>query len=374
MAEFSDAVKRTSPLTKVSVCISNYNYGRYVADAIESCLEQTYGDIEVVVVNDGSTDDSAEVIERYRDRITYITQENAGQYSSIRRAFEASHGDLVIFLDADDRLDPTTVSRVVDAYQQSPDIARIQWRLRVIGARGEATLNTFPDIHWAMSDGDLRDHVLHLRNYMWPPTSANAYPKPVIDLIFSAIGEHVPDVDRLLAETTPLLGSVVTLTGIGGSYRWHGDNMSINIKQDPVGYLHNRISEIRGDHDVVLRLCAQVGIVGCPADPAEAMDWAFAAYRLGSLRLDRASHPMASDRVIPLAIRGIRSMLLQPDYRAKAKLKRIIWFAAMVVAPHSIARSLVDRAFLSPPTVPIFVRSATDQDSEALDGKNSSRR
>src|SRR5690242_15345928 len=76
----------------VSIIIDNYNYGQYLQAAIESALGQTYHNIEVVVVDDGSTDDSREVIGRYDGRITAVLKENGGQASALNAGFVRSHG------------------------------------------------------------------------------------------------------------------------------------------------------------------------------------------------------------------------------------------------------------------------------------------
>jgi len=344
-------------VTAVSICIASYNYGRYVASAIESCLAQTHADLEIIVVDDGSTDDTREVLEQFTGRITSLSQPNSGQFVSVRRAFEASRGDLVIFLDADDLLDPTTAARAASEFQRAPTAARIQWRLRVIGPEGEPTSDTFPPQEWTMPSGDLRTHILRRRTYIWPPTSGNAYPRSVLDLVFSVVGDQTPLIDLLLAETTPLIGPVVNLDGIGGSYRWHGGNFSgsSGMRRDAIGFLHDRITETVAGHGIVRRLCEKQGIDGCPVEPTAALDWAFAGYRLGSLRLDPSTHPLVGDRRWRVALQGIRGVLTQPDYGFGARWKRAAWFAATAVAPGSTARRLVERAYLAPPTAPTFI-------------------
>ncbi len=85
---------------KVSVLISNYNYVEYVAEAIDSVLEQTYQNFELIIADDGSTDNSIAVISDYclRDsRISLIAKENGGQASGLNAAFAASTGELICF-------------------------------------------------------------------------------------------------------------------------------------------------------------------------------------------------------------------------------------------------------------------------------------
>jgi glycosyltransferase involved in cell wall biosynthesis len=94
----------TSRNPRVSVVITCYNYARYLAQSIESVLSQTYQDYEIIVVNDGSTDDTDEVVSGYLSdsRIQYISQANMGQAGAKNAGIERSTGECVAFLDADD--------------------------------------------------------------------------------------------------------------------------------------------------------------------------------------------------------------------------------------------------------------------------------
>src|SRR5919107_292807 len=88
----------SSPDVKVSIVINNYNYDRFLGRAIESALDQSYTLVEVVVVDDGSTDGSRQVMRRYSDRVVTVEQPNGGQAAAINAGFAACHGDLVVFL------------------------------------------------------------------------------------------------------------------------------------------------------------------------------------------------------------------------------------------------------------------------------------
>ena len=101
---------------KLSVLINNFNYARYLDAAIESALGQDFPDFEVVVVDDGSTDNSRELIARYGARIVPVLKANGGQASSFNAGFAASTGDVVFLLDADDAFLPGKLRRVADLY------------------------------------------------------------------------------------------------------------------------------------------------------------------------------------------------------------------------------------------------------------------
>lgn len=106
----------------VSILINNYNYGQFLAQAINSALSQTHSNVEVIVVDDGSTDGSPDLIVEYGDRITAVLKENGGQASAMNAGFAASSGQIICLLDADDLFLPEKVSYVVSLFQENPDI------------------------------------------------------------------------------------------------------------------------------------------------------------------------------------------------------------------------------------------------------------
>ncbi|NJL43625.1 MAG: glycosyltransferase family 2 protein, partial [Pseudanabaena sp. SU_2_4] len=93
--------------------INNHNYGRFVGEAIESALAQTHPNVEVIVIDDGSTDDSLSVIKSFGDRIRWETGPNRGGCAARNRGIELARGALVQFLDADDLLYPLKLARMV---------------------------------------------------------------------------------------------------------------------------------------------------------------------------------------------------------------------------------------------------------------------
>ncbi|HMX28215.1 MAG TPA: glycosyltransferase family A protein, partial [Blastocatellia bacterium] len=102
-----------------SIIVSSYNYGRFLNEAIDSALGQTYANTEVIVVDDGSTDDSRQIIAAYDDRILPVLKDNGGQASAFNAGFAASRGQVVFFLDSDDVLLPTAVENAVAFFDDS---------------------------------------------------------------------------------------------------------------------------------------------------------------------------------------------------------------------------------------------------------------
>lgn len=127
---------------KVSVVIPAFNAACYLPAALDSILSQTFPDIEIVVVNDGSTDDTVAVIQCYGSRITAIHQDNRGQCAAANAGFEASSGDLIKFFDADDIMDPDMIRLQVEALGDRRDaVAMGEWH-RFHGAA--PSLQIFP--------------------------------------------------------------------------------------------------------------------------------------------------------------------------------------------------------------------------------------
>ncbi|MEW6285732.1 MAG: glycosyltransferase [Chloroflexota bacterium] len=105
----------------VSVIIPNYNHARFLGGAIRSVLEQTYRPVEIIVVDDGSTDNSAEVAAAFGDQIRYIYQTNAGLSAARNTGLRAAQGELIGVLDADDMYEPNFLETLVAALQADPE-------------------------------------------------------------------------------------------------------------------------------------------------------------------------------------------------------------------------------------------------------------
>jgi glycosyltransferase involved in cell wall biosynthesis len=106
----------------VSILINNYNYGRFIQEAISSALAQSYGPVEVVVVDDGSTDNSRAVIASFGNRVVPVLKQNGGQASAFNAGFAACKGEIICFLDSDDLFAPDKVTEIVKIYGENPQI------------------------------------------------------------------------------------------------------------------------------------------------------------------------------------------------------------------------------------------------------------
>jgi len=123
-------------MPKVSVIIPTYNRTHYVCEAIDSVLSQTFKDLEVIVVDDGSTDDARQVLENYSSRIYYIYQENRGRSEARNKGIKAAKGEYIAFLDDDDIWLPYKLERQVQFLDAHPDIGLVNTFTEVVDEHG----------------------------------------------------------------------------------------------------------------------------------------------------------------------------------------------------------------------------------------------
>lgn len=219
----------TPPL--VTIAINNHNYGLYLRGAIDSALTQTYGQVEVVAVDDGSTDGSREIIESYRDSVVAVYQERRGHAAALDAGLAAADGEIVCFLDADDVLLPDTIEKAVVLFE-GENLVSVQWPLRVTDAAGQLTGEILP--HDPLPS--VIDHASIDRYWVpvdtTPPTSGHAWrasflrdvlPLPVPD---RATGRWTDAPDFALFLLAQVEGTLRSLDEPGGLYRLHGANSS----------------------------------------------------------------------------------------------------------------------------------------------------
>jgi glycosyltransferase involved in cell wall biosynthesis len=334
-----------------TIVVNNHNYGRYVSDAISSALKQTYVGTEVVVVDDGSTDDSREAIASYGDRIIPIFKSNRGQASAFNAGFAASHGDFVIFLDADDTLRPDVVARVAEVFEVHPETSKVQYRMEVIDAHGIPTgvIKPFPHLPWR--SGDLRRHVLTFPDDMtWTPTSGNAFATRVLRQILPMPEEEYRPIgaDWYLIHIAPLFGLVHSLDEVGASYRLHGSN---NYELARASVDLHQIRKTIAFSEVTHRFIAQFGerlqLEHRPRAGSDILSVSSVANRMVSLRLDPGAHPTPGDSRLRLLVFGAIAASRRFDVSFLMRSLFVTWFALMAIAPSFVARWLA-RAFLFP--------------------------
>ena len=171
----------------VSILINNYNYGRFLPEAIESAISQSYGNIEVIVVDDGSTDNSRDIISNYGKTITPILKANEGQASALNAGYETSRGDIICFLDSDDVFTLNKVERIVGLFEGDSSIGWCFHDLRYIDGGGKALVKDVQYENCEVVSIDLSLAIVRGRTrfpYEAPATSGLCFRRGICSKIF----------------------------------------------------------------------------------------------------------------------------------------------------------------------------------------------
>jgi len=343
--------QRVSENPLVSVIISNYNYERFLEEAIDSALDQTYSNVEVIVVDDGSTDDSRRIIAGYGKRIVTVSKENGGQASACNVGFQASKGEIVIFLDADDMILPATVQRVIAAFQSKPAVAKVQYRLQIVNSSAEPIGEFIPASTSPMPSGDMRQSLIEHGSYTWPATSGNAFAAVVLRRIMP-IPENVyrgmPDI--YLCYLSALFGQVISLEKPGALYRVHGANN--HYRPHPAVEIDSYIDQWRtislAISDAYIRtkglLSTMYSVDTTNMEHPCYRDMYLLCQRMISLKLDRPNHP-TRETLSGLFVQGCVLFVSGSNSWSRG-LFFLLWLAAVLLAPKPLGWPLV-RAFES---------------------------
>ncbi|BAW01134.1 glycosyl transferase [Thermus thermophilus] len=320
----------------VSIVINNYNYGRFLKDAIESALGQIYPLTEVIVVDDGSTDDSREVIAGYGERVRALFKENGGQASAFNAGFALTKGDVVIFLDADDLLLPHAVERAIAVWK--PELSKVQWRLQLVTEDLRPLPATWPGER-PMPSGNFREVVLKWGYYPSPPTSGNAFSRWFLEKILP-----MPEAEWRIAADSYLLtlaavyGEVVSIDEVLGYYRLHGGNFWYLGEEDAEKLERKLIQQLkinrlqktlRQNHVIDERTRIRVY-----ANPLEAKAEMAASLLFPQDPSLRASRGLTALRGIWAAAR----FPYMPSFWSRLRLA--LWFLLTALLPRPIAKKL----------------------------------
>jgi glycosyltransferase involved in cell wall biosynthesis len=237
-----------STLPLVSIILNNYNYGRFLKTAVESVLNQTYTKFELIVVDDGSTDESQDVIESYGDRIIPIFQKNAGQAAAVQAGFQRAQGEIVCLLDADDYFHPEKLAKVVAAFENHPEWVQLSHCWTSVNAAGLKVGTSASD---RLSQGDVTPLLLRWGRYASGISSTLAFRRSILDQVMPA-PDCVIAIDSYLNMTVPFYGAVGCLNESLMFYRIHGKNRRarcVNIdylihqRQKMAGYLNQAAAQ-----------------------------------------------------------------------------------------------------------------------------------
>jgi glycosyltransferase involved in cell wall biosynthesis len=331
--------ERDPAAIRVDVVVVNFNYARFLADALDSACAQTHGRVRVIAVDDGSTDASREVIERFGDRVSVVLKENGGQASAINAGLRLCEGDAVIFLDADDVLRPEAAARAAAALAADPEAVRVQLRMEVIDADGVPTGELKPPERLAMASGDLRRAELaYPFDLPWLPTSGNAFRRESLrPLLPVPEDEYRIGADWHLVHLATLLGRVAAVEEVSCCYRVHGGNAYAPAGAElDLDHVRETIVVAHSSSAALLELADRLGL----PHPARILSIADLGNRMISLRLEPARHPLPGDRVGGLLADSVRAARRRDNASPALRLAFCAWFAAIALAPRPLARRL----------------------------------
>ena len=335
-----------SPLS-VDVVVTNHNYARFLPEAIESALAQTHPAVHVVVVDDGSSDGSREVLRGFEDRVEVVLQEQGGQASALNAGLERCRGEVLLVLDADDRLRPQAAERVAAAFAAGPQLAKVQFPMAIVDADGTPTGAVKPGGHLRAPTGDQRRAELAFPfDLPWLPGGGTGFRTEAVRRILPIPAADYPrsGADWYLVHLTALLGEAALLEEVCAEYRVHGGN-AYELERDEIDLDHVREAVVFAGATTrsLEALADRLGLEH--ARPI--LSYADLANRLVSLKLDPERHPVAGDRALALLAGAVRATRRRTDVSLPMKAPLVAWFALETVAPRRLARPLAE-LFLFP--------------------------
>ena len=316
----------------VSIVIINFNYGRFLESAVRSALNQTYAPLEVVVVDDGSTDNSLCVLKKFEGLITVISKQRGGHVSAFNAGFAACQGEVVVFLDADDVLRPNCIARVMANWRRG--LSKVQYRLDTIDADGVDQRMPFPDYP---ADTDLRRNQATIAALRMVPVAGLQWQRVRARFCCegyanSASSEYS---NRLTASSTKwprcsapsecsmrfsaTTGCTAPMCGHNPAKATNREAFSRTVRFDAI--LHAEF----------VAAAARFGFTVDDYDHQPVPQWV--ERRQLSLRLCPERHPIADDTMLAVLRRGLHSAVVAPGLSVFGRLSWALWFILIAVLP-----------------------------------------
>lgn len=334
-------------LLGVSIIVLNYNYGRFLAAAIDSALNQDHPLCEVIVVDDGSTDNSRAVIARYGDRIRSVLRAtNDGQIPALSSAWPLAHHPIVIFLDADDVLFPHAAATV--ARHWTPGTVKTQSPLVTIDKEGRQVGHVAPKYPPNLNTAMLRAALLRTGCSPISPSSGNAYSRDLLEAVMRDGGFDLESprefcMDVIMECNAPFYGEVVTIYEPLACYRIHDSNDN----------MYNTIDKVRFDkmyRYLTLKLNYFAGrcrVWEIAFDPTAARNrsiWGLEC-QLVCDKLAFSKDPLRDPMWRTLS-RAVKACVNAVELPISNRIIRAAWFISVAVGPRAFARRLIKLRFV----------------------------
>ncbi|MFP4462035.1 MAG: glycosyltransferase family 2 protein [Thermotogota bacterium] len=305
---------------KISVIIINYNYGLFLEESIESVLAQTYPLKEVIVVDDGSTDESRIILRKYEKTVQSILKENEGQIVAADTGFRKSTGDLVLFLDSDDYLLPDCLTEISNT--EYHDIVKIHFLMEKRDENGK-----FMGYHPGskkLDSGRVLEKYLKKSFYSTTVTSGNVFTRPFLQRVMPLPNYEKTAVDGYLNTYAALHGPIKKIEKPLVVYRQHklSDRSRADFDMNRIKtYVFHEINRYRILRDTVPCL-TNVFLF-----KYSARIFHFIAFKLycSDIELPEIKMP-----VWKLIVLGMKALICYDEYPLRYKTGTFMWFCAFL--------------------------------------------
>lgn len=311
---------------KIAVVITCFNYENFVGGAIRSVISQSSNALELVVIDDGSTDNSWKIIQETGARA--FRTSNSGQLAAAIYGLSRTRAPFVLFLDADDELLPGAIDRIVENLDS--DVAKLQFCLTCVDAEGAVIADPYPALERFRSQNKVTGEILRTGVYQTPPTSGNVFRRDVCKILNECGYDRA--LDGVILFVAPFFGDVVSLSESLGVYRIHGQNDS-GLGRGPQAATFERDLrrfQLRMAH--LRRLVSEVQPGANLVDPEKTYYFQFLVFCVSILRKKRLS--------IRSFIHLARASFREPR-SARWKAVNALFFAAIFLAPMRLAQMLL---------------------------------
>jgi glycosyltransferase involved in cell wall biosynthesis len=220
---------------RVTVLITTYNYARYLPRSIDSALHQEYAGppVEILVIDDGSSDDTAAVVQQYGERIRYIAKPNGGQASAINLGVQEANGDILCLLDGDDYFYPGKVQAVAEVFARRPGVGLVYDEFDIVDRDGRSLDKQRPEPTWSgyriplsRVPGQLRSLIV--LGHPWTCiTSAMSVRRRVVTELRVPDDRFRHSPDLFLGLVLPFMTDVAIVESPQTAYVYHGDNVGL---------------------------------------------------------------------------------------------------------------------------------------------------
>jgi hypothetical protein len=327
---------------KLSIIIANCNYRDFVGAAISSALAVEWPDKEVIVVDDDSTDDSRDVINGFQGKVAAYFRPKSYQLGAHIFGFEQSSGDVIIFLDADDLLEPDVMLEVAKVWR--PGVSKVQYRMNVIDATGSQLGTAIPQFPPVDDTEKLRRTFLHTMTYATPPGSGNAYSRDFVRDAFALAPATIPQSDAVLLTLAPMMGDILTIRRPLARYRIHATN-AMALRSLDAAKLRSRLEQDIQLAELFRTAAARLQL-SVAADPLN-RSFHHLQYRLASRLVEPSGHPFREDTVTGIACRLVCAAITYSQMRLRDRAILLVWVIACTLTPSYCRRNLILWRFAS---------------------------